>query len=268
MERVGKYDRVDALLYDHYQRGVEGDIAFYVGQARESGGPVLELGCGTGRVLLPIAEAGIEVVGLDLSRDMLGVLRGKLAKLPPEVQRRVELARADMRDFALGRHFPLVTIPYRSFLHLLTVDDQRRALACIRRHVVTDGRLVLNVWDVDIPFLAERLSAGDVARRTWSFTSPDTGRLTVGWETFRYDPTRQILDGDFRFDEYDDDGTVVAQRTAPLTLRWVHRFEMQHLLEGAGFEIEALYGDFEGGAFHHGAEQVWIARVPSRGASE
>jgi hypothetical protein len=117
------------------------------------------------------------------------------------------------------------------------------------------------VWDVDIPFLAERLAAGNTARRTWSFTSPDTGRVTVGWEAFRYDPTRQVLDGDFLFDEYDDDGTVVAQRSAPLTLRWVHRYEMQHLLEGAGFEIEALYGDFEGGAFHHGAEQVWIARA-------
>jgi SAM-dependent methyltransferase len=262
VERFDKYARTDALLYDQYQRGVDGDIAFYVEQARESRGPVLELACGTGRVLLPIAEAGVAIVGLDLSTDMLDVLRGKLATLPADTQARVELVRGDMRDFALGRQFPLVTVPYRSFLHLLTVEDQRRALACIRRHVRAGGRLVFNIWDVDIPFLAERLAAGAVARRTWSFRNPESGRLTVGWETFRYDPTRQILDGDFVFDEYDDEGAVVAKRSVPLTLRWVHRFEMQHLLEGAGFTIEALHGDFEGGPFHHGAEQVWIARVP------
>jgi SAM-dependent methyltransferase len=261
VERVGKYGAVDALLYDHYQRGVDGDVPFYVAQARECGGPVLELGCGTGRVLLPVAEAGIDVVGLDASRDMLDGLREKLARRPAETQRRVQLVHGDMRDFRLGREFPLVTIPYRSFLHLLTVADQRRALACVRRHVAPGGRLVLNVFDPDIPFLAERIAAGGTARRTWSFTSPETGRLTVGWEAFRYDPTRQILDGDFLFDEYDDDGAVVAQRAVPLTLRWVHRYEMQHLLEGAGFTIEALHGDFAGGAFHHGAEQVWIARA-------
>ena len=261
MERVEKYDRVDALLYDHYQRGVHGDIEFYVGQARDSGGPVLELGCGTGRVLLPTAEAGIAVVGVDRSADMLDVLRGKLTNVAPQTRQRVELVHGDMRDFSLGRRFPLVTIPYRSFLHLLTVDDQRRALACIRRHVASGGRLVLNVFDPDIPFLAERLAAGDTARRTWSFTNPETGRLTVGWETFRYDPTRQILHGDFLFDEYDDAGSVIAKRAVPLTLRWVHRYEMQHLLEGAGFEIEALHGDFAGGVFQHGAEQVWIARA-------
>ena len=261
MERVAKYERVDAFLYDHYQRGVDGDVRFYVEQARESAGPVLELGCGTGRILLPVAEAGIDVVGLDLSPDMLDVLRAKLARRTADVQLRVRLVPGDMRDFELDRQFPLVTIPYRSFLHLLTIDDQRRALACIRRHVRPGGRFVLNVWDVDIPFLAERLAQGPVARRTWSFTDPETGRLTVAWETFRYDPTRQILDGDFRFDEYDAGGAVVAQRSVPLTLRWVHRYEMQHLLECAGFAIEALYGDFRGGAFHHGAEQVWIARV-------
>jgi SAM-dependent methyltransferase len=262
VERFDKYDRVDALLYDHYQRGVQGDVRFYVEQARESGGPVLEIGCGTGRVLLPIAEAGIDVVGLDLSAEMLDAVRAKLTRLPPETQARVQLVHGDMRAFALGRRFPLVTIPYRSFLHLLSVDDQRRALACIHRHVRPGGRLVLNVWDIDAPFLAERLAAGAVARRTWSFANPETGRLTVGWETFRYDATRQILDGDFVFDEYDDEGNVVAKRSVPLTLRWTNRFEMQHLLEGAGFEIEALYGDFEGGTFEHGAEQVWIARAP------
>ncbi len=258
-KRMPKYDRLDAALYDHYQSGVDGDVAFYVEEARTAGA-ALEIGCGTGRILIPIAEAGVEIVGLDLAPSMLTVAREKVAKLPAETQRRIELVQGDMREFTLDARVPLVTIPYRAFLHLLTVEDQRRALACIRRHLVDGGRLILNVFDPSIPFIAERMSSGGAPRRTWAFTNPETGRLIVGWETFTYDVTRQVLDGHFIFDEFDADGTVVDKRYVPLTLRWIYRYEMQHLLEAAGFEIEALYGDFRRGVFRGGGEQIWVAR--------
>ncbi len=253
------YDRLDAALYDHYQSGVDGDVAFYVDEARKAGS-ALELGCGTGRVLIPIAEAGVEIVGLDLAPSMLTAAREKVAKLPAETQRRVQLVQGDMREFALDRRVPLVTIPYRAFLHLLTVEDQRRALACIHRHLVDDGRLILNVFDPSLSYIAERMASGATPRRTMAFTHPDTGCVVVGWETFTYDVARQVLDGYFVFDEYDAGGTVVSKRYVPLTLRWIYRYEMQHLLEAAGFEIEAVYGDFRRGAFRAGGEQVWVAR--------
>ncbi len=255
-----EYDRGDASLYDDYQTGVEGDVPFYVEQARAAGGPVLELGCGTGRILIPTAGAGVKIVGLDLSPNMLAVARDKIAKLPVEIQRRITLHEGDMRDFALGRTFPLVTIPYRAFLHLLTVEDQCRALACVHRHLEVGGRLVLNVFDPSLPLIVSRIADGGAPRRMGAFTHPDTGRLVVAWEHFVYDLTRQVLDGHFIFDEYDASGIVVEKRYAPLTLRWVYRYEMQHLLERAGFAIEALYGDFERRAFGDGGEQVWVAR--------
>ena len=254
------YDRFDAGLYDHYATGVEGDVQFYVAEARTAAGPVLELGCGTGRILLPIAEAGGEVIGLDLSPSMLGILHGKLAKRPEDVQRRVQIVHGDMRTFALGRRFPLVIIPYRAFLHLMTVEDQMQALARVREHLPDGGRLALNVFDPNLEYIVARQLQGGAPRRMGAFTNPDTGRLTVTWESFEYDVARQILDGHFIFDEYDATGAVVSKRYVPLTLRWIYQYEMQHLLERSGFAVEALYGDFEGGRFKAGGEQVWIAR--------
>ncbi len=123
-----------AELYDHvvpYQE--RQDVGFFVEAAKESGGPVLEVGCGTGRVLIPTARAGIEITGLDLSPHMLEVCRGKLEAEPEEVRSRVRLVEGDMRQFELGQTFRLVTLPFRPFQHLTTVEDQLACLGCIRR---------------------------------------------------------------------------------------------------------------------------------------
>src|SRR5438094_9047331 len=100
-----EYTGESAVYYDYVATGVEGDVAFYVEEARSAGSPVLELGCGTGRILIPTAEAGVEVVGLDASPDMLAIARHKLERLPPHLQRRVRLVERDMRHFALDRRF-------------------------------------------------------------------------------------------------------------------------------------------------------------------
>src|SRR5215468_2183437 len=108
-----EYNRVDAALYDHYSPGIEGDVAFYVEEARAAAPPVLELGCGTGRILIPVAEAGIELVGLDRAPAMLAVARAKLATLTAASRGRIQLIEGDMRTLALGRRFGLVMVPYR-----------------------------------------------------------------------------------------------------------------------------------------------------------
>jgi len=118
-----EYAGESALYYDHIATGVEGDVAFYVEEARRAGSPVLELGFRTGRILIPTAEAGAETVGLDASRDMLMIARRKLELLAPDVRRRVQLVEGDMRRLALDREFSLVTIPYRAFLHNLEVES-------------------------------------------------------------------------------------------------------------------------------------------------
>lgn len=256
-----EYDRQDALFYDHYATGVPGDIEFYVEEARRAGSPVLELGCGTGRILIPVAEAGVDIVGLDRSKSMLAIARDKVAKLPPETQRRIDLVLGDMRHFDLGRRFNLVMIPYRSFLHLLTPEDQRRALRCIRNHLVNGGRLVLNNFDPRLDIIvAHRGSLGSSLKLNREFVHPETGRRVIVWDTRRYEPEEQTLHQYFVFEELDEQGQAVAKTYTPVVLRYLFRYEMQYLLELSGFAVEALYGDFEYGPFRSGGEQIWIAR--------
>jgi SAM-dependent methyltransferase len=257
---VDPYGATNALFYDEFATGVLGDVAFYVAQARAAGSPVLELGCGTGRVLFPIAEAGLEAVGLDASPDMLAVAQRKCAACSPELQRRVRLDRGDMRDFTLGRRFRLVVIPYRAFLHNLEPADQLRTLACAREHLVVGGRLVFNVFDPDVKKLAAGRWVMPPERRR-ELRHPVTGNPVRIREEFRYDLERQLVDGAFVFEEVDAaTGSVVATTRAPLTLRYVFRWEMEHLLARAGLHVEALFGDFAGGPFRAGGEQVWVAR--------
>src|SRR3989304_2932923 len=124
------------------------DIPFYVGLAKEAaaaGHAVLELACGTGRVTIAIAEAGLPIVGLDASPAMLGRARHKT-----EGRDNPRWVDGDMRDFRLDERFGLVIIPFRSFLHLLTVADQKACLAHIREHLAEGGRLALNVFNPDL----------------------------------------------------------------------------------------------------------------------
>lgn len=263
----GEYTGERALFYDHVATGVEGDIAFYVEEAVASGSPVLELGCGTGRLLIPVVEAGLEVVGLDASADMLDVARAKLAACRPDVQRRARLVHGDMRDFELAPPFSLVTIPYRAFLHNLSIDDQLRTLGRVRRHLADDGRLILNVFDPSVRLLAAgRWSMP--ADRHREFRHPRTGNRVTIREDFRYDLEQQRVDGAFVFEEVDAGGRVVATIHAPLTLRYVFRYEMEHLLARSGFRVDALFGDFRRGPFQAGREQIWVARKQPSAAPE
>ena len=151
-ELAGAYDREHvAQFYDHvYGPKERKDVDFYVDLAKETTGSVLELGCGTGRVLLPTARAGFDVTGIDLSEDMLEVLQTKLVDEPEDVQQRVRIVRADIRDFALGARFELVTVPFRPFQHLISIDDQLACLSCAHRHLEPGGRLALDVFDPNL----------------------------------------------------------------------------------------------------------------------
>ncbi|HXG21469.1 MAG TPA: class I SAM-dependent methyltransferase [Methylomirabilota bacterium] len=256
-----EYTGVDADFYDHCFLGLEGDVQFYLEEAKKTGSPVLEIGCGTGRILLPIAQAGVPVVGLDRSGRMLEILRRKLAQLSPDTQSRIELIEGDMRDFSLGRQFDLITIPYRAFLHLLTSKAQRQALACIREHLSDEGRLIFNIFDPSHELIAARLGPlGAALHKDSEFVHPDSGHRVIVWFTGQYDPEQQLLDAYFIFEELDNQGSLIAKTYSPLTLRYIYRYEMRYLLELCGYEVEALYGDFQRGRFRYGGEQIWIVR--------
>ena len=249
-----------AEVYDSVYSYVTEDIPFYVDEARRSGGPVLELGCGTGRVAIPIAQAGVNIVGLDFSPAMLRVARGKAAGLTG-TGRPLTLVEGDMRDISLDQRFSLVIIPFRGFLALLTVDDQIQALDSIRRHLATDGRLIFSVFVPDLNML---LQEGDVPYHLRDVTDPETGKRLVLWHQSRYDNHNQIIDARMIAEELDETGVVIKRLYRDFQLRYAHRWEMEHLLAVSGYEVLELYGDFDRSPFDEtSTEMVWVVRPRS-----
>jgi len=250
-----------ADIYDLQYEGYEEDIAFYVGEAQRATPPVLELACGTGRVTIPIAQAGVEVVGLDSSPEMLAVAQQRVAQLSPEVKERIRLLEGDMRDFSLDEHFALIMIPFRSFLLLLSVEDQKQALRNIYRHLHPDGRLALNIFVPDLAIIASHSSPlGEPLKHMKEIKDPETAHRIIIWETRHYDQHRQIIENLFIYEELDETGVVVKRAYRPLKLRWIYRYEMEHLLHLCDFQVEALYGGFDRQPFDDNSrEMVWVA---------
>ena len=256
-------DFYDPAIYDATTNGLPGDVDFYLGlgeEARAAGHPVLELACGTGRVAIPIARQGVRVVGLDLSPAMLARAREKSVGLD-----NVRWVEGDMRSFELPERFGLIFIPARSFLHLLTIEDQLSCLRCVYQHLVPGYRLALNIFNPDIVMMGQWLGAtrGALCRRS-DYCHPRNGRQVRSWETTEYRTANQELTSSFIDDELDREGAVVSRIYRDLKLRYIFRYEMEHLLARAGFKVEALYGDFFGGAFEDSSsEMVWVARRPA-----
>ena len=260
-EQDSLYSDRFARYYDQYSTGLNGDVKFYVEEAARAGSPVMELACGTGRVLIPIAQFGVEIVGVDRSEDMLAAAREKLARLDDETGKRVELVHGDMRSFYVDRKFRLIMIPYRSFCHLLTAADQRTVLERVHMHLEGDGLLILNLFDPRLDLLiADQSYPETPLRKHLEFDDAESGNRVVVWATRTYDLQRQVLTEDRIFEELDGSGKMVARSYSDLVLRYTFRFEMEHLLELTGFQIEDLYGDFQRRPFRYGGEQVWVAR--------
>ena len=247
-----------ADAYDSIYSYVREDIPFYVQEALHSGGPVLELGCGTGRVTVPIAQVGIDVVGLDNSEGMLKRARSKARDLDPG-HGNIDLQMGDMREFSLGRTFPLIIVPFRGFLSLLSIEDQVNCLASIRDHLEPDGRLIFNIFVPDPQMLVED---EDAAFHLRDVTDPDTGRTSIVWQQTRVDNHNQILSVRLIVDETDVQGTVGRRYYRDYQIRYAYRYEVLHLLERSGFEVVDLYGDFNGTPFDdESGEMVWVARA-------
>jgi len=238
-----EYDRF-AEFYDHIvPYVVRTDVGFFVALARRAGGPVLEVGCGTGRVLIPTARAGVNAVGVDLSAGMLDVCRQKVAAEPVDVQARVELHEDDMRTFDLGMRFPLVTLPFRGFQHLLTVDDQRAALQRLRAHVVDGGQMVLDVFNPSLPLLGdERWLVQPLVEP--EFTMPDGRRVVRSFRIIERDYANQVQHVEMSYAITTPDGAT-ERRADRFALRYLFRFEAEHLLEREGFHVEAVYCDYD-----------------------
>lgn len=231
------------------------DVEWFRSVASGAGGPVLELGCGSGRIAVALAGDGHTVVGLDRSPAMLV----RAAERAREARVVVELVVGDLRDFTLGRRFALVVIPFNTFL-MVPPDDRRSCLLRIREHLEPGGLLAIDVFQPDPSRIAgvdggvvDEGSAGDprTGERLTFFTST---RATV-------DRTAHVL----RVDAVDADG-VVRRHERVLTLHFLYRREAELQLAMAGFEVVSLHGDHEGTpADEHAARLLIVARRRDRG---
>jgi SAM-dependent methyltransferase len=250
-----------ADLYDYFpayrQRQ---DVGFFVEAARQSGGPVLEVGCGTGRVLLPTARAGIEITGLDLSMPMLGVCQKRLAEEPEEVRARVQLVQGDMCAFAIDRTFRLATIPFRPFQHLLTVEDQLACLSRIHNHLERGGRLILDIFNPMIESLS-RQNLGEEISEGPDFTMPDGRQVVRYYRVISRDLFNQINHIELIYYVTHPDGRK-ERLVHAFPMRWLYRFEAEHLLKRTGFNVEHLYADYDKSPFgsKYPGELIFVAK--------
>lgn len=245
----------DPRWYDHTYRRYRDDVDFYVRLASRLGGPVLELGVGTGRVALALAEAGVDVVGIDRSREMLERARERLAKRPRRVRERIELRQGDMRTLRLRRRFSFVMAPFNAFQHLHEQGDIEGALATCRRHLGPNGRLAFDVLMPDPASMARDPSRFYKCRPV---VHPRDGRRYAYAEAFAYDHARQVQTVTMRFTDLEDSSRVFFSR---LSQRQFFPRELSALLRYNGFELLSHDGGFRGEPLDDYTEsQVVVAR--------
>lgn len=261
------YDRCAAYYQRDYESiGYHHDVPFYVDLARRSGGPVLELGCGTGRVLLPTARAGVEVVGVDGSPGMLERLRAGLSGEPEEVCRRVRVLQGDIRSVRVPdgeAAFALVTAPFRVAQHLCARTDQRAWLRTVAHHLRRDppGHLVFDVFQPDYELIADSPTVSVDLERF----EPGTRKRIRRVSRADHHPTSQTFEVSFEWLVEEPGGEERTERTLETTLRWFTRGELECLLELEGFEVTDFWGDFEGTPFGADAEDQVIRARLARG---
>ena len=244
MSKFGGYEDQPfvAELYDFDPIYAERpDVDFYVEFARSAGGKVLELGCGTGRILIPAAAAGCEIVGLDISEYMLAKCREKLRKQPEEVQERVRLIQGNMTSFDLEEVFRLITVPFRPFQHLMSVDQQLACLRCAYRHLAAGGKFILDLFQTDVrrtydpAYMEEKEGFPEVEL-------PDGRKYRQTNRTVAFHPADQYNDVEIiHYVTYPEGRTERLVQAFPF--RYFFRYEVEHLLARCGFTVAELFGN-------------------------
>lgn len=239
-------------------RTFKGDAEWYRRKAMEGGGPVLELGAGTGRITLGVARDGIPIHALDSHRAMLDALRRKLAVESPEVRDRVTVIEDDMRTFDLTERFTLIIAPFRAFLHNLTEDDQLACLRRVREHLRPGGLFAFNVFHPSLEFMAQHAGASAGVWRWGGMSDRSGGGCVVRSESNRYDTVRQVVHSLHRYDEYGADGALSRTSLHRIELAYLYPGDIRRLLLLAGFTSPEIAGGFDGRPFQRDTDELVI----------
>ena len=237
----------DSFIADYYDESpiVKGrlqDVAFYRNAVRDFGDPILELGCGTGRITMALAEAGKRITGLDLSGRMLERAVKKRAALRVEARERVHFVQGDMARFDLGEKFRLVIIPFRPFQHLLEVRQQMGCLECVRKHLASGGRLILDVFQTDAERMHDPIHMREV--QLTEYETADGRHVRISERVAAFHRAEQRNDVEMIFSITHRDGRQ-ERLVFAWPLRYFFRYEVEHLLARCGFKVAARYGDFD-----------------------
>jgi SAM-dependent methyltransferase len=228
-----------ARFYDLDTEGLDADLAFWIQLARRTGGPVLEIGCGTGRVLLPLARAGFSVVGVDVSPAMLAIAREKVAVA--RLGKQVELVQADALDLHLNRLFPLVFVALNSFGHFAEPGEPARALESMRAHLEPGGLVALDLTNPTPGAFGE---TNGLVIHEYTRPGPTPGWQTVKLRSQWQDYVAQRIDVSCMYDEVSPSGEI-RRTLAPFVLRYFYPNELRLLFERAGLTVEAMYGSYD-----------------------
>jgi SAM-dependent methyltransferase len=245
-----EYDPL-AGLYD-LEYAHDYDLPFWLALAGREGGPIVEWGAGTGRIATPLAEAGFDVTGVEVSERMVQAGRTKSPA--------VEWVRGDMRTAGLKRRYRLAVCAFNSFLCLTGIDDALSFLRNAREHLEPGGLLGIEVS----AFSPEELSGGPEPRYDFTRELPD-GRLDR-FSVSRYDTATQFLHMRLFYELYGDSGEMESRRAHGLTIRVAGRGELELMLRLSGFEVEAIYGGFEGEPFTAESDHLIALARPARSA--
>ncbi len=242
-----------ARFYDAENRDKTDDLAMYSRLAAERQGEILDVGCGTGRVLLHLAGEGHCVYGIDKDRQMLARLEAKLARAP-QLRERTGWVEAEALRHRFDRQFGLILLTYNALMHFIELERQIRLLERLHGWLAAEGLLVIDLPNAGPVFASEDSDSLTLER---VFLDDDSGHMIMLQSVSLLDRAAQVLSVDWIYDEIDGDGAV-KRTLAPHRLRYFFRPELRLLLERCGFRLDAVYGDTEGGDYHADSERMIV----------
>jgi len=255
---VDYWERI-AHYYDLDQGGFEQDVDFYLALAQRTGSPILELGCGTGRLLLALGRAGYQVTGVDILPAMLARAEKKAWAAGPKVAGRIRFLQENFCQLDLGERFHLAILAVNTIMHLESPYEQRALLACVFRQLNSGGLLALDLFHPHPDALTP--ANGEVLLEK-TLADPESGQQIQKFVARQVDYARQIIQTTFIYDALDDQGLI--RRTAwTFPMRYLHYVEAEQMLLEAGFVIEGVYGSYDLESYDDGAERMlFLARRP------
>jgi len=258
----------DAEIYDiFHSTSFMGDIEFYVAEAQEAGGPVLELGAGTGRIAFAIAQGGVSVTALEFDPGMLSRMRHRREEASEAIRRRLACVQGDMRDFRLDERFERVFIPFRAFNHNLERDHQLACLRCVREHLAPGGKLLLNTFHPSLDFMGRNSGPLEGVWRLVDERELADGSRILRSEANRYDTVRQLVHSRHRFERFAENGRLVEVHLQVLDMTYFYPSQLREVLLEAGFADATVYGGFHRGPLEHDQDELVVeATAPTYSA--